>query len=353
MSKYTRIFSIVAAMLCLSLQVSWSQCDYTLNLYDSFGDGYNGNNVLVSINGGPSTSYTLATGDFGTETFSVSDGDIVAVTFDGSGSFNFEPYFTVEDPSGNIYASFDGSYINDVNSLTFTFVAVCTPNCVSTIDVDDSFGDGLNGAVLELSVTVGGTTYTTAYTGPNVDFTATENADGFAFPVALPPNATVQYNYVGGAFDNEVTVAVSDCDGNVTTVTDPADGTILAFSTPAGGGGGGTPGGMAIPTMGEWGLIFFGLFSALLGFVFVYRLETQRQLSTTNGASAYLPKASMFPFEADVFRASVKTAVGIAIAAFVVILAVWGEITMLDVAMMTIVVPMVAYMIHIAKLLKK
>ncbi|MGV3631066.1 MAG: PKD domain-containing protein [Bacteroidota bacterium] len=71
----------------VSMIHSAPDCDYTINMFDSFGDGWNGNNLIVSVNGVQVNSFTMDDGDFVSYTFPVSFGDEITLEFDGMGSF--------------------------------------------------------------------------------------------------------------------------------------------------------------------------------------------------------------------------------------------------------------------------
>lgn len=85
-------------------------CDYTLNLNDDFGDGWNGNNLLVTVNG-VQTVYTLNAGSNGTFTFSVPHGAAITVQFDNStGFFDNECSYELLDPNGNTVLQDGGNF---------------------------------------------------------------------------------------------------------------------------------------------------------------------------------------------------------------------------------------------------
>lgn len=97
-------------------------CDYTLNLEDSFGDSWNGNNLLVTI-GGVQTSYTVATGSNASFTISIAHGTDFDIQFDGAGSFIGECSFEIVDPNGTIVYQ-DGQAGNPVTTVQ-TLTADC------------------------------------------------------------------------------------------------------------------------------------------------------------------------------------------------------------------------------------
>ncbi|MFO8086394.1 MAG: hypothetical protein R6T91_01135, partial [Bacteroidales bacterium] len=68
--------SLILISLLLTISItSWAQCTHTLEMFDSYGDGWNGASVTVNVNGSPVlTNHTLSTGSSGTATFTASTG---------------------------------------------------------------------------------------------------------------------------------------------------------------------------------------------------------------------------------------------------------------------------------------
>ncbi|MES2588196.1 MAG: PKD domain-containing protein [Bacteroidota bacterium] len=81
---------------------SQNNCNYTLKLYDSFGDGWNGNNLKVSVNGTNTTHTIPNDGDFAQFQIPVSFGDNLVLTFDGAGSFIYECSYELLNCSGQV-----------------------------------------------------------------------------------------------------------------------------------------------------------------------------------------------------------------------------------------------------------
>lgn len=73
-------------------------CTYTLDLVDTFGDGWDGASIDVLINGN-STNYTVPTGSGSTYTFTLNDGDQLIMSYN-SGSFESEHIYTLTDCNG-------------------------------------------------------------------------------------------------------------------------------------------------------------------------------------------------------------------------------------------------------------
>ena len=77
-------FLFVLYFTSLSFNV-FSQCNYNIDMQDSFGDGWNGASIDVFINGSLTTNLTIATGSSGSGSFSTYTNDLVEFSFN-SGS---------------------------------------------------------------------------------------------------------------------------------------------------------------------------------------------------------------------------------------------------------------------------
>jgi len=106
-------------------------CDYTLQLTDTFGDGWNGASLEITSNGVP-----IQGSPFGT-TFTAGASEIIILTLvDGetidfiqtNGGFPVEEGFVLTDPFGNILFDASGGFVGSGNVLSI--VASCTePTC--------------------------------------------------------------------------------------------------------------------------------------------------------------------------------------------------------------------------------
>ena len=102
-------------------------CNYSISLYDSYGDGWHGNNFAnLYINGSLYSSYTLSSGSGPeTYTFPVDDGDAVHTTFT-EGSYSYECYYYIYDSEGNeVAVDGTGSYYDDPPDGVAPFTASC------------------------------------------------------------------------------------------------------------------------------------------------------------------------------------------------------------------------------------
>ena len=96
--KYFKLGVSVFLILFLSIN-GFGQCYYTIDMQDSFGDGWNGASVDVSVNGAPTSSFGFTNGNNSSDSLITLNGDIVEFNF-VSGNWDTEITFQVYDPSG-------------------------------------------------------------------------------------------------------------------------------------------------------------------------------------------------------------------------------------------------------------
>ena len=86
--------------------IIYGQCSHQFNMYDSFGDGWNGNAVDISVNGSTVISgATIATGSYNFVNFNASTGDVIDLTNWITGSWTNEVSWDITDGDGVIIAS--------------------------------------------------------------------------------------------------------------------------------------------------------------------------------------------------------------------------------------------------------
>ena len=115
-----------------------SQCHYVFDMQDSYGDGWNGASVEVSINGTFAADITC-NGGASVDSISTMNGDVVDLSF-VSGNWDTEITFQIYDPSGSLilsvgpFANNDG---NDAFLLSDSSNSSCVPQFVNvTFQVD-------------------------------------------------------------------------------------------------------------------------------------------------------------------------------------------------------------------------
>ena len=89
MKKYLFNLLLIAISSFTFINTYSAQCNYNVDMQDSFGDGWNGASIDVSVNGAFVTNFTIATGSSGSGSFSTYTNDIVEFTFN-SGTWDSE-----------------------------------------------------------------------------------------------------------------------------------------------------------------------------------------------------------------------------------------------------------------------
>ena len=123
MKKITLIISFLFVSL-----LSYSQCNYTLEMNDSYGDGWGTGNSIDLTVGGVTTNYTLSysSGSSSSVEFAVTSGDDITAEFVCGGSYCYEASYRILDSSG--VELVDNAYTVSVDSGTIT--ANC-PSCAA------------------------------------------------------------------------------------------------------------------------------------------------------------------------------------------------------------------------------
>jgi hypothetical protein len=106
-----------------------SNCNYSVDLFDSFGDGWNGGQVQVYVNGVEvaGSPFTLAAGNGSDNfTFPINTGDSITTLYT-PGSFPGENSFTVVNSFGQVVFTSGGNNVAPADSLTFVGLANCSP----------------------------------------------------------------------------------------------------------------------------------------------------------------------------------------------------------------------------------
>lgn len=127
MNQFYQVFkSFIVFLLIMGLQtIVTAQCTYTLNMYDSFGDGWNGSILTVTI-GGVATDYTIDTGDFGTAAIAIEPNTPMALSY-VAGAFQTEVTYELLDNFGNVVFA-DGP--SPMEGLVFSIIPSCG-NCTN------------------------------------------------------------------------------------------------------------------------------------------------------------------------------------------------------------------------------
>ncbi|MCH2231721.1 MAG: gliding motility-associated C-terminal domain-containing protein [Crocinitomicaceae bacterium] len=89
-------------------------CDYTLEMIDSYGDGWNGGQLQIIVNGSALGPFTLASGASGSQVINLCEGDVVEADYITVGSWAGEVSYSFSAPDGSVL--FAGNGLNvDMN----------------------------------------------------------------------------------------------------------------------------------------------------------------------------------------------------------------------------------------------
>ena len=122
-----------------------SQCNYVVNMQDSWGDGWNNASISISVNGvANSGSWSLATGASASDSISTYSGDIIQFSFN-SGSYDSEITFQITDPSGvqiyNYGAPPAGPFLTHQSNSTCLPPNCLAPNSLNMNNITQSSAD--------------------------------------------------------------------------------------------------------------------------------------------------------------------------------------------------------------------
>jgi hypothetical protein len=107
-------------MTCLAGRLMGQCCDHVLSMHDSYGDGWNGGSLQVTINGSVIGSFA-ATGYGSSATFTVCDGDAIQLDYTPQ-DYENENTYTLFDQWGNVVFS-DGP--SPATGTVFTGTGAC------------------------------------------------------------------------------------------------------------------------------------------------------------------------------------------------------------------------------------
>ena len=178
-----------------------------LELYDSYGDGWNGNEIDVKFTGGDST-YTLSSGSFISIPLSVNYLDTAEFVWQNGGSYTSECTYKVTDAAGTVlYSSPTG---NNMTIGSTQYTAYCAtppvPQMCGTVYLElyDSYGDGWNGNEIDVSFTGGDSTFTMS------------SGSFVSYALTIPYQDTAHFIWQnGGSYTSECTYKVTDAYGTV------------------------------------------------------------------------------------------------------------------------------------------
>jgi len=125
-----RYLPVAFLIFLLTGGLAFSQCNYTIEMSDDYGDGWNGGKIDVLVNGSVVLDdITISSGSYKSYLFSVNTGDDVTTAY-SAGSYSYENGYRILDANGSVvfssnYAEGDGP---PSNVTTGTITANC-PSC--------------------------------------------------------------------------------------------------------------------------------------------------------------------------------------------------------------------------------
>jgi hypothetical protein len=160
---------------------SYGQCNYQLQMIDSYGDGWGFNNSIDITVGQVTTNYTLSSGASSTVDLPVTIGDAITAVFNCGGSYCYEASYRILNSEGTIVAN--NPYSTNVTAQD-GIIASC-PSCsaptalsAANIMVDSAeiswTSDGTSFNIEVVDVTGGGAaTGTATYSGVTSPYSLT------------------------------------------------------------------------------------------------------------------------------------------------------------------------------------
>ena len=188
-----------------SFVFSYSQCDFTISMTDTYGDGWNGASVELFANGTSLGSFSntsaAAPNEAQSATFSVNEGDVITSAWT-SGSYDGETAYTITDSDENVFAS-----VEDGNDMTeFTVTCPAPPPCLYSLVMIDSYGDGWNGASMNVlvdgNIVLEGATFSSGY------------SSSVSFEVSVGSIVTTLW-VADGSYPSETSYTINDATGNI------------------------------------------------------------------------------------------------------------------------------------------
>ncbi|MGE0562501.1 MAG: PKD domain-containing protein [Flavobacteriales bacterium] len=200
--------------ICLGSSLNFdlqSTCNYTLDMFDSFGDGWNGQTISVYDNGNLVGTYTVASGSSNTATFPITNGNTITLVY-GTGSFQSESSFNlINGQGGTQFSVATGGMSGWVNGNTYyTGVGNCGPT-LSNYTFNWSPATGLSSTTIQNPVATPLTT--TSYT---VTLT-----DAGGCTVNRSQTITVVPNYTLSTTQSDTAVCLGET-VNFTATTNPS-----------------------------------------------------------------------------------------------------------------------------------
>ncbi len=188
-------------ILLLISYFSFGQCQYTLRMLDSYGDGWSGNSMDVLINGVVEVDdATFNAGSSSDLSFTVNDTDEITTIWNGGGTWGSETSYEILDTTSAVVGSASQAGIS--TPITASCPSCLPPTSLATANISTS------------SVDISWTSSETSFNIEVVDITAGETSDGSIDYTS----STNSYSPTSLSANNDYEVYVqADCGGGDTS----------------------------------------------------------------------------------------------------------------------------------------
>ncbi len=192
-------YAFVLVLILQGTTIMAQCCDYKLTMHDSYGDGWNGAAVEVFVNGISVGAYS-AVNDGNTVIVTVCNEDVLSLTY-SSGDYENENSYYLQDASWNVL--FQDGPTPTVGNV-YSGIVVCVATCCNyKLTMQDSYGDGWNGAMLDVlvnGISIG--TYSASNLGSVVD-------------ISVCNNDVLSLTYTSGEFESDNSYFLQDASLNI------------------------------------------------------------------------------------------------------------------------------------------
>ena len=196
-------------LFCFTL-FSYSQCDHTFVMNDSYGDGWSGSTVdilvdgVVVVAGATAADASVTSGSTENLVFQAATGTEITLSNWTTGSWTGEVSWAILDNEGTSLASGSHGEIPTTNGY-------CTPPpaCEHTFVMNDSYGDGWNGSTVD--ILVDGVVVVAGATAANAGVTS-GSTENLLFAATDGSQISIS-NWTTGSWTAEVSWAILNGDG--------------------------------------------------------------------------------------------------------------------------------------------
>ncbi len=196
-------------LFCFTL-FSYSQCDHTFVMNDSYGDGWSGSTVdilvdgVVVVAGATAADASVTSGSTENLVFQAATGTEITLSNWTTGSWTGEVSWAILDNEGTSLASGSHGEIPTTNGY-------CTPPpaCEHTFVMNDSYGDGWNGSTVD--ILVDGVVVVAGATAANAGVTS-GSTENLLFAATDGSQISIS-NWTTGTWTAEVSWAILNGDG--------------------------------------------------------------------------------------------------------------------------------------------